>query len=76
MERRGMCMSTVRHTIWHLSHQRYYRLANQLKRSFLAAARHAFSERGIQNNRAEGRGDHTGSSGFRNTSAKLPPAGV
>ena len=32
-------------------------------RSFLAAARHAFSERGIQNNRAEGRGDHTRSAG-------------
>ena len=31
--------------------------------SFLAAARHAFSERGIQNNRAEGRGDHTRSAG-------------
>ena len=33
------------------------------ERSFLAAARHAFSERGIQNNRAEGRGDHTRSAG-------------
>ena len=30
---------------------------------FSAAARHAFSERGIQNNRAEGRGDHTRSAG-------------
>jgi len=33
------------------------------ERCFLAAARHAFSERGIQNNRAEGRGDHTRSAG-------------
>ena len=33
------------------------------ERSLLAAARHAFSERGIQNNRAEGRGDHTRSAG-------------
>ena len=39
------------------------RLPSDPRRSFLAAARHAFSERGIQNNRAEGRGDHTRSAG-------------
>ena len=39
------------------------RLPSDPRRSFLAAARHAFSERGIQNNRAEGRGDHTLSAG-------------
>merc|ERR1712127_1026156 len=55
------------------------RLPSDPRRSFLAAARHAFSERGIQNNRAEGRGDHTRSTGdvharrLRSPRRSLPP---